>query len=646
MCGFVGFFKNDFNISDANIKLAAMLKSITHRGPDDYGTWHDKSLFLGHRRLSIHDLSNAGQQPMHSHSGRYLIVFNGEIYNFEDIRADLPAFNWRGASDTEVMLCAIDLWGIEEALKKFNGMFAFALWDKEKKMLTLARDRFGEKPLYYGFVNGCFVFSSELSAIEAAFGEYLTINQTGLHAHSSYSYIQAPLTIYNETHKLKPGCFVTYENEKLDEPQSYWSIEEIIYNAKQNKITDETEAVSLLNTELKKAVKLRMSADVPLGAFLSGGVDSSTIVALMQEQSTKSINTFSIGFNVPGYNEAEFAKEVAEYLGTNHNERYFSREDVLNIVPKIAEVFDEPFSDASQLPTFLVSEMAKEKVTVCLSGDGGDELFSGYKRYTTTLDLWSTIEKVPARKILSRIVKKLPVSVLNSLFFFLENRAASYGRAGAIGPKMKNFAGWLNEENIIDFYRASISHWKAEDKLFQSEQPYCQNKFYDVGRYDGMDVGEIMMYLDTINYLPGDILTKVDRTAMNVSLEGRIPLLDHNVAELAWRMPLEMKQKGDIGKWPLKQVMYKYLPKELMDRPKMGFGVPIHEWLRYELKEWCQDLLSFDRLKRQGIYNPIVVNETLEKHIECEENNAAKLWDLLMVQAWFDAEPSRESRII
>lgn len=644
MCGFSGVLSPKQSEFD-EAKLTRMLDAIEHRGPDDSGVWTNGVVFLGHRRLSIHDLSTSGHQPMKSHSSRFIIAFNGEIYNFEEIRAELPNVDWRGTSDTEVMLHAIDTWGVEKALQKFNGMFAFALWDDVEKKLTLARDRFGEKPLYYGFVNGCFVFSSELTSIEAAFGEKLSINRAALEAQATYSYIHAPLTIYNETSKLKPGCFLTCHEGKVEGPFPYWSIEETIETSKRNVITDEYEAVSLLNDELKKAVKLRMAADVPLGAFLSGGVDSSTVVALMQEQSTKPINTFSIGFNVPGYNEAAFAKEVAQHLRTNHHERYFSREDVLNIVPGIAEVFDEPFSDASQLPTLLVSKMAKEKVTVALSGDGGDELFSGYKRYTATVELWRKLEKIPARKALSKIIKSMPTSLLNVLFFFLESKAASYGRKGSIGPKMKNLAQWLAEENVIDFYKASISHWKPNDSLFQNVAFKEKNELYANGQIDNLCVGEMMMYLDTINYLPGDILTKVDRTAMNVSLEGRIPFLDHNVAELAWRMPFAMKQKGDIGKWPLKEVMYRYLPRGLMDRPKMGFGVPIHEWLRDELKEWSQDLLSFERLKRQGIYNPVVVNDTLTKHVNGSENNAAKLWDLLMVQAWFDAEPSRELRI-
>ncbi|WP_105213407.1 asparagine synthase (glutamine-hydrolyzing) [Pseudoalteromonas sp. T1lg22] len=644
MCGFAGFISKHESYGEPT--LLKMLDRISHRGPDDFGVWSSMTgVYLGHRRLAIHDLSGAGHQPMHSNSGRYTIVFNGEIYNFEELREVLPSVSWRGHSDTEVMLHAIEKLGLKEALKQFNGMFAFALWDNIEQSLTLARDRFGEKPLYYGYVNGQFVFASELTSIESGFGDYLSVDANALSEQASFSYIPAPLSIYNEIKKIEPGCFVKLRGHSLSKSISYWKVESVIAESRQDLVTDEKEAVNLLDEALKKAVKLRMAADVPLGAFLSGGVDSSTVVALMQSQSDKPINTFSIGFNVPGYNEAEFAKEVANYLGTTHHERYFSREDVLDIVPTIAGIFDEPFSDASQIPTLLVSRMAKEKVTVALSGDGGDELFSGYKRYIATVDMWSKISKIPAKKGISALIKNTPTSILNKLFFFLSSRAEEYGRQGAVGPKIKNFAGWLDASSITDFYEASITHWKLHDDLFLDDFTTSDKCAYKKDIEIALEFGEFMLYLDTINYLPGDILTKVDRTAMHVSLEGRIPMLDHNVFELAWRMPYSMKQKGSMGKWPLKQVMYKYLPRELMDRPKMGFGVPIHEWLKDELKEWAQDLLSYERIKRQGIYNPSVINKSLEKHISNEENNSAKLWDVLMVQAWFDADKSRERRI-
>lgn len=644
MCGLAGVVcSNSSDFSETN--LQTMLNKIEHRGPDDYGIWTSNNIFLGHRRLSIHDLSSAGHQPMHSNSGRFTIIFNGEIYNFEEIRAQLPQIEWRGTSDTEVMLHAIDIMGLEKSLQIFNGMFAFALWDNVEECLTLARDKFGEKPLYYGVINSHFVFSSEITCIEAEFGDYLSINREAIAKQAAVSYIPAPLSVYNEINKLMPGSFVQYKSNRLTEVQSYWSLADVINKSRKEQFKNEVEAVDCLHGNLKTAVKLRMASDVPLGAFLSGGVDSSLVVSLMQSQSDKPINTFSIGFDVPGYNEAEFAKQVANHLGTNHHEKYFSPADVLNVVPRLGAMFDEPFSDASQMPTYLVSAMAKEKVTVALSGDGGDELFSGYNRYTATPAIWNKIEKFPARNIMASTINKLPNSLLNTLFFFLTNKAASFGRQGKIGPKLKTLASWLGANSIEDFYKQSITHWKANDALVFGSSEYDLLDFLSTDEVSIEEFGEWMMYLDSMTYLSGDILTKVDRAAMSVSLEGRVPLLDPDVVETAWRMPFNMKQKGTVGKWPLKQVLYKYLPQEMMERPKMGFGVPIHEWLRAELKEWAQDLLSFERLKKQGLYSPTLVQSTLNKHFHGEENNAAKLWDILMVQAWLDADKKRASRL-
>ncbi|TMO99293.1 asparagine synthase (glutamine-hydrolyzing) [Pseudoalteromonas sp. S3260] len=644
MCGLAGVVcSHSSDFSEKN--LQTMLNKIEHRGPDDYGIWTSNNILLGHRRLSIHDLSSAGHQPMHSHSGRFTIVFNGEIYNFEEIRAQLPHIEWRGTSDTEVMLHAIDILGVEKSLQIFNGMFAFALWDNVEQCLTLARDKFGEKPLYYGVINNHFVFASELTCIEAEFGEYLTINKSAIAKQAAVSYIPAPLSIYKEVKKLQAGSFVQYKGSKLNDVRTFWSLASVIEKAKKDQFSNDEEAVDHLHGCLKRAVKQRMASDVPLGAFLSGGVDSSLVVSLMQTQSDKPVNTFSIGFDVPGYNEAEFAKEVADYLGTNHHEKYFTPKDVLDVVPRLGAMFDEPFSDASQMPTYLVSAMAKEKVTVALSGDGGDELFSGYNRYTATPAIWDKISKVPARQFMASVIKKTPNSILNTLFFFLTKKASSYGRQGKIGPKLKALANWLGATSIEEFYRQSITHWKESDNLVFGSLEHNLLEFLSTDEVTIKEFGEWMMYLDSMTYLSGDILTKVDRTAMSVSLEGRIPLLDPSVVEAAWRMPFSMKQKGNIGKWPLKQVLYQYLPREMMERPKMGFGVPIHDWLRSELKEWTQDLLSFERLKNQGLYNPVLVQDTLTKHLETQENNAAKLWDILMVQAWFDADTSRLRRL-
>jgi asparagine synthase (glutamine-hydrolysing) len=644
MCGFAGVLHSS-ELKFNEQKLKNMLNKIEHRGPDDEGLWFKNNVFLGHRRLSIHDLSSAGHQPMHSQSMRYTIIFNGEIYNFEELREQLPACQWLGNSDTEVMLNAIEVWGIEKALAAFNGMFSLALWDETEQCLTLARDKFGEKPLYYGLVKNSLFFASELTCIEAEFGDNLTINRDALAKQANVSYIPAPMSIYNEVNKLQPSSFVQYKANKLSEVRKFWSLSGLIEKAKKNKFTNDEEAVDHLHGCLKSAVKLRMAADVPLGAFLSGGVDSSLVVSLMQSQSDKPVNTFSIGFDVPGYNEAEFAKEVADYLGTNHHEKYFTPKDVLDVVPRLGAMFDEPFSDPSQMPTYLVCAMAKEKVTVALSGDGGDELFSGYNRYTATPAIWNKIAKVPVRNFIASTIKKLPNPILNTLFFFLTKKAASFGRQGKIGPKLKTLATWLGATSIEDFYKQSITHWKESDTLVLGSSDHNLLDFLSTDNVSIKEFGEWMMYLDSMTYLSGDILTKVDRTAMSVSLEGRIPLLDPTVVEAAWRMPFSMKQKGDVGKWPLKQVLYQYLPREMMERPKMGFGVPIHEWLRGELKEWAQDLLSFERLKYQNLYNPLLVQDTLSKHLKAEENNAAKLWDVLMVQAWFDADSKRQGRL-
>jgi len=642
MCGITGFYNPKKTEEQAKQTISKMLDAIVHRGPDDYGIWQQLGLTLGHRRLSIHDLTAAGHQPMHSVDNRFTIVFNGEIYNFEELRTELGVVQWRGHSDTEVMLAAISIWGINKALEKFNGMFAFALWDAKEQVLTLARDRFGEKPLYYYHYNGVFAFASEIKSLEAESELELKIDRRALTHQLETAYIPAPLSIYTHVKKLHPGGVLTFSVKQGINVSSYWSLVEQISTAKQNMFSCEQEAIEVLDYTLKRAVKLRVAADVPLGGFLSGGVDSSLILALMQNQSDKPVNSFSIGFDVPGYNEAEYAKEVANYLGTNHHEQYLTPKDALDIIPKLGAIFDEPFSDSSQIPTYLVSAMAKKHVTVCLSGDGGDELFSGYKRYTAIPELWGKIERIPCKSVFSKILRNTPVSVLEKMFFFLKPLAVRYGRAGALGPKVKRFGEWVQAQNIDDLYSLSMKHWKNANEVI------IGGGHSDIWAPQSTRIDsqlEKMMYQDSIAYLPSDILTKVDRTGMAVSLEGRIPLLDPAVAEIAWRMPIEMKQKGDCGKWALKQVLYKYLPKEMMERPKMGFGVPIHLWLKEDLKEWASDLLSENRLSKQGLYHPKFITEKLTKHLSGEENNAAYLWDVLMVQSWLDADPKRNSRL-
>jgi len=642
MCGIAGIYNLKKTPSQAKYIMNNMLNAILHRGPDDFGIWQKDALTLGHRRLSIHDLTATGHQPMHSRDNRFAIVFNGEIYNFEELRAELNITEWQGHSDTEVMLEAISKWGLNKALEKFNGMFAFALWDASERTLTLVRDRLGEKPIYYYYCNGVFAFASEIKALESNPDLELTIDRSALTHHLETGYIPAPLSVYTHIKKIPPGGILTFSLGNGVALDSYWDLAAQIECAKQNTFSCENEAIEALEAAIKKSVKLRMASDVPLGGFLSGGIDSSLVLALMQSQSNKPVNSFSIGFNVPGYNEAEYAKEVANYLGTNHHEQYLSSNDALDVIPKLGAIFDEPFSDVSQIPTYLVSAMAKKHVTVCLSGDGGDELFSGYKRYLAIPEVWKKIDRIPCKSVFAKILKNAPVRVLENLFFFLKPYAARYGKVGALGPKVKRFGEWLNAQSIDDLYMISMKHWQNADSVVIGGG---HSTIWSPKNDTLASQLEKMMYQDSITYLPGDILTKVDRTSMAVSIESRIPFLDPEVIEVAWRMPTSMKQKENCNKWALKQVLYKYLPQKMMDRPKMGFSVPIHHWLKNDLREWACDLLSESHLTRQGLYNPKLITEKLTKHLSGEENNAAHLWDVLMVQIWLDADPKRATRL-
>lgn len=642
MCGISGFYNNNISNSQAIDDINSMLDKIVHRGPDSFGIEQDQGIVLGHRRLSIHDLSIFGHQPMFSHSGRYIISFNGEIYNFKELKGKYPNKKWQGHSDTEVLLEVIDELGFENALEKLNGMFAIALWDRETETLKLARDRFGEKPLYYYANSGVFYFSSELSSLETVPSLNLSLDRSSIVYQMERSYIPDPLSIYKEVKKLPPGHMLSFSHKNGFYTKPYWSLNDVIATQSNNKYLDEGEAIDALEMGLLEAVKLRMASDVPLGSFLSGGIDSSLVTALMQAQSSSPVNTFSIGFDVEGYNEAIYAKQVANILGTNHTEQYFQPSDALEIIPRLGHMFDEPFSDSSQLPTYLVSALARKKVTVCLSGDGGDELFAGYSRYKLTQDMWNKIKIFPCRRLFARVISNTPSHILNKLFFFLKPFAKKHGRSGPIGPKLKTFTKWLQAQDVNELYMLSFGHWKNGTELVKHSQ---HSELWQPELTTITDLIEQMMYQDSIAYLPGDILTKVDRTSMAVSLEGRMPLLDHNLAELAWRMPLSMKQRNGCGKWVLKEVLYKYLPKTLMDRPKKGFGVPINHWLKTDLREWAQDLLAVDTLSREGIFDVDLVQTKLKSHLAGEENNAAILWNVLMFQSWLNAEPDRGSRI-
>lgn len=644
MCGIAGLWDSALMQAEQEQIMLAMLNNIIHRGPDSYGIWQGDGLTLGHRRLSIVDLSPAGHQPMLSSAGRYVLAFNGEIYNHHVLRQKLEEegvrVQWRGHSDTEVLLECFSRWGVQETLTQANGMFAIALWDKATQELILARDKFGEKPLYYSEGEHCFLFSSELSSLEAYPSLNKTLNRAAIAQLLERSYILAPLSIYESVKKLGAGCFLRWTPKQgIIEIKEYWSATTSALHAIKNPFlgTDE-QAEEQLDMLLKEAIGLRMHADVPLGAFLSGGVDSSLVVALMQAQSQKRIKTFSIGFDIPGYNEAEFAKTVAQHLNTDHTEYYVSVKDALNVVPTLSKMFDEPFADSSQIPTFLVSQMARRHVTVALTGDGGDELFGGYNRYFVVPSMWNRMGSIPLpiRNVLSRALFNMPLPVLRLLFGFLKPLAGRYGRSGDIGLKVRRLAEWMGHANFYEFYAGSMMNWSAQNIVLGLE-----GNTHSLGLsaeiVQQISTFQSMLLSDTVSYLPGDILTKVDRAAMAVSLEGRVPLLDPHIFDFAWSLPDSLKSRNGQGKWLLRQVLFRYVPKELIDRPKMGFGVPLDVWLRGDLQEWASDLLSSQRLRRQGLLNVDIVEKIWQSHISGLSNEGSRLWPILMLQSWLDS---------
>mgnify|MGYP000159196824 CR=1 FL=1 len=603
-----------------------MTDSLVHRGPDDADVWMDPEagIGLGHRRLSILDLSPLGRQPMHSACGRYAIAYNGEVYNFKELRRELEPLghSFRGGSDTEVLLAAIAQWGLKAAVSRFVGMFAFALWDRKDRSLSLVRDRLGIKPLYYGWAENAFVFGSELKALRAFPDFEHSIDRDALALFFRHNYVPAPRTIYTQARKLEAGCILTVDAD-LKKPvlERYWSALEVWEAGVRSPFAgSREEAVDCLETLLKDAVRSRMLADVPLGAFLSGGIDSSTVVALMQSQSMAPVKTFSIGFNERRYNEAEHAKAVAGHLGTEHTELYLTPEDLMAVVPEIPRFWDEPFADSSQIPTYCVSRLAREHVTVSLSGDGGDELFTGYLRYFA-LGHWDKLNRIPLwlRRQIARFIKALP--------------ARSFDVFGALGSKIHSRLDMLSISTFQNFYRYFLSHHKNPAQfVLGAAEPMTALTDPDNDRFD--DLHHQMTFWDTVTYLPDDILTKVDRASMAVSLEARVPLLDHRVVEFAAGIPQSMKIQGGTGKMLLRQVLYKYVPESLIERPKMGFAVPIDSWLKNELREWAEDLLSEEVLRAQGYLNVKSVRRMWSEYQSGRTNWYYYLWDVLMFQAW------------
>lgn len=640
MCGLTGLYTFDPrpDRSALHKTVQRMNEAIKVRGPDSGDIWQDPDmpLALGHRRLSILELSPLGHQPMESASGRYMIVYNGEIYNFKALRADLDSafkITFRGGSDTEVLLHAIENWGIEETLEKINGMFAFALWDRKAKALYLARDRMGKKPLYVGWAGSTLIFGSELKALCAHPDFRRDVDRASLTSYMRFGYVPAPLCIYQQVWQLPAGNMMALDMRMLRGGQdlkplieSYWSHKDALITARENPIENTDNVVSEFEDLLTTCVQERMISDVPLGAFLSGGIDSSTIVALMQKNASSPVKTYSIGFEETGFNEAEHAKKVAEHLGTDHHELYVNAKDALEVVEDLPVMFDEPFADTSAIPTYLVSKFARESVTVALSGDGGDEMLGGYNRHISAPKAWKTVNNIPAnlRKPFAQMITSISPC-------FWDKLRPSRPQFGA---HMHKFAGILEKTYESDVYLSLVSHWKTPKTFVQDGKENIVPLVDPDVQIEELDFAESMMYWDTLSYLNGDILTKVDRASMAVSLEARAPLLDKRIYDYVWRLPMDVKIRDGQGKWLLRQVLKNHVSDELFDRPKQGFSVPIADWLRGDLKDWADDLLNENRLRKQGLLNYPAIRTLWDEHQKGRGNHAQKLWTVLMFQAW------------
>ncbi len=647
MCGISGYINAARNQAERELTrtVLRMASTLHHRGPDDVGTWVDPvaGVAFGHRRLSILDLSSLGHQPMESACGRYVTAFNGEIYNFRALRQELEGWGhrFRGHSDTEVMLAAFSQWGVESAVRRLNGMFAIALWDRETSLLHLVRDRMGEKPLYYGWMGRHFVFASELKAIRAHPQFDRAIDRGAVALFLRHNYIPAPYSIYSGIAKLPPGVIATIAPDPTVAPRvrPYWTVRGAIAQGQSHPFQGtEAEAIATLDDLLCDAVKIRMESDVPLGAFLSGGIDSSTVVAVMQAQSSRPVQTFSIGFHETEYNEAHHAKAVAEHLQTAHTELYVSPTEAMNVITKLPALYDEPFADASQIPTYLVCELTKRHVAVALSGDAGDELFAGYNQYRWALRFWNHASSLPLvlRTLLANAVTGFdPESWERGLRLIGPLLPVRFRRRGS-GHTLHTLSEMARADAPEVMYRTIVSHWQDPASLVigAAEPPTALTDRDGWG--DLPDVIQKLMYIDMMMYLPDDILVKVDRASMAVSLEARVPFLDHRLVEFAWRLPMQMKLRQEQGKWILRRVLDRYVPAALLDRPKMGFGVPVDRWLRGPMKEWAETLLDEKRLRDQGFFEPGPIRKKWEEHRSGACNYKGQLWVVLMFQAWLD----------
>ncbi len=649
MCGIAGFCLRTPRVEEdaLHAQARAMAEPLRRRGPDDYGTWADAAagVALGHRRLSILDLSAAGHQPMVSACGRWVLVYNGEIYNFAALRRELEASGqtFRGHSDTEVLLAAIARWGVERALTRAHGMFAFGLWDRERRRLVLARDRVGKKPLYYGWSGDAFLFGSQLDALRAhpAFDAPIDRRALGLYVH--YSWVPAPHSIFEGIRRLPPGTWLSLDPASDDappEPRAYWSARDVLERGAREPFDGSfEEATERLDALLRDAVGSRMVADVDLGALLSGGIDSSTVVSLMQSLSSRPVKTFSIGFREPEFDEAGHARAIARHLGTEHTELTVTAEDAMKTIPEIPFVYDEPLGDASQLPSVLLSRMARRDVTVALSGDGGDELFAGYTRYERALEHWASVRRLPpwlrrAQAAAMRRVARATWALLGA-----PSSSVPPSRALAAPPRIAPAAGWDKKASRVDVADLADVFWRRHARC-PDPRVFVDGAAAPGGLVAWPDAPEpvaAMAYLDLTSFLVDDVLVKVDRASMAASLEVRCPLLDHRVIELAWSLPLSMRVDARGGKRVLREVLARYVPPALTERPKMGFGVPVSDWIRGPLRDWAEAQLDADRLRREGLLHADAVRRLWRQHLVGWRDHGSLLWSLLMFQAWHEA---------
>ncbi len=651
MCGIAGIW-GQLPGSEARAVAADMATAIAHRGPDAAGVWgaEDGGPALAHRRLSIVDLSAAGAQPMHSACGRFVLVFNGEIYNHRSLRRELERDGARfvGRSDTEVLVEACSAWGLDTTLERTEGMFALALWNRVTRRLALARDRLGEKPLYYGWHDGAFLFASELKALHAWPGFRPTLDRGALALYLRHNYVPEPHCIYRGMRKLVPGTWLEIGESDaghLPPPRTYWSLAQSIATARAAPFRgDDGTAIDAVEDALRASVRQRMMADVPLGAFLSGGIDSSLVVALLQAESARPVRTFSIGFDSPGFDEAPFARAVAQHLGTDHTELYVAPAEARAVIPELPTVYDEPFADSSQIPMLLVSRLARRAVTVAMSGDAGDELFAGYTRYSMAHALWSRAQRRPyaLRALAAHLIRSFSPAAWDRLFAIGGPLLPARLRQPTAGDKLHKLARLLTLRTPQETYLALVSLWQDPARLL----PGCEEPVSILAPLGELPADlsfvEQMMALDTLHYLPGDILAKVDRATMAASLEARVPFLDSALVSLAWSLPHALKVRDGDGKWVLREVLARHVPRRLFERPKMGFGVPIGEWLRGPLREWAEHLLDPSRLRDGGIFAPAPIREAWRAHLAGGENLQYLLWGILMLEAWRERWPLSE----